>query len=128
MALRILVTGGTGTLGRFVATRLRNLGHEVRVLRRRKNEGNGVAFVIGDLATGEGIDAAVREPRPLCTVRAPAKATRTRPDTWYGLRLDSERGIWASSRSSVLTGFPLPASSIARCSTISDPSLRRSVS
>jgi uncharacterized protein YbjT (DUF2867 family) len=60
MALRILVTGGTGTLGRFVATRLRNFGHEVRVLSRHRHEGNGVEFVIGDLATGEGIDAAVK--------------------------------------------------------------------
>jgi uncharacterized protein YbjT (DUF2867 family) len=60
MALRILVTGGTGTLGRFVATRLRNLGHEVRVLSRQRHDGNGVEFVIGDLATGEGIDAAVK--------------------------------------------------------------------
>src|SRR5579875_3434629 len=41
----ILVTGGTGTLGRLVVARLREAG--------------SVEFVTGDLATGEGIQAAV---------------------------------------------------------------------
>lgn len=56
----ILVTGGTGTLGRLVVARLHNAGHRVRVLSRRGHEDNqGIAFVTGDLATGEGIEAAV---------------------------------------------------------------------
>jgi uncharacterized protein YbjT (DUF2867 family) len=56
----MLVTGGTGTLGRLVVPRLRAAGHDVRVLSRRRREGgDGVEFVTGDLATGEGIDAAV---------------------------------------------------------------------
>jgi uncharacterized protein YbjT (DUF2867 family) len=58
----ILVTGGTGTLGRLVVDRLRSTGRSVRVMSRR---GRGPAddgdFVCGDLATGEGIDAAVRD-------------------------------------------------------------------
>ncbi|HEX6418886.1 MAG TPA: NAD-dependent epimerase/dehydratase family protein, partial [Acidimicrobiales bacterium] len=55
----ILVTGGTGTLGQLVVPRLRNAGHDVRVLSRRSREGGeGIEFVTGDLATGEGIDAA----------------------------------------------------------------------
>jgi len=53
----ILVTGGTGTLGRQVVDRLRAGGHDVRVLSRRPHD--DPAFVTGDLATGEGIDAAV---------------------------------------------------------------------
>jgi uncharacterized protein YbjT (DUF2867 family) len=53
----ILVTGGTGTLGRLVVARLRDAGREVRVLSRREHSAEG--FVIGDLATGEGLDAAV---------------------------------------------------------------------
>jgi uncharacterized protein YbjT (DUF2867 family) len=58
--IRILVTGGTGTLGRLVVPRLRDDGHTVRVLSRGGREaGNGVELVTGDLATGEGIDAAV---------------------------------------------------------------------
>ena len=56
----ILVTGGTGTLGRLVVPRLLDAGHDVRVLSRRAREpGAGVELVTGDLATGEGIDAAV---------------------------------------------------------------------
>jgi uncharacterized protein YbjT (DUF2867 family) len=56
----ILVTGGTGTLGRLVVPRLLDAGHHVRVLSRRaRAPGAGVELVTGDLATGEGIDAAV---------------------------------------------------------------------
>ncbi|HMJ36955.1 MAG TPA: NAD(P)H-binding protein [Baekduia sp.] len=55
----ILVTGGTGTLGRLLVPRLRDAGCAVRVLSRNAGEGDeGIAFVTGDLATGEGIDAA----------------------------------------------------------------------
>ena len=35
----ILVTGGTGTLGRLVVPRLRDAGHDVRVLSRRRAGG-----------------------------------------------------------------------------------------
>ena len=60
MAAPILVTGGTGTLGRQVVPRLRDAGHEVRVLsRRHRQAGEGVEVVTGDLDTGEGVDAAV---------------------------------------------------------------------
>src|SRR5688572_3598368 len=60
MASPILVTGGTGTLGRHVVPRLRDAGRDVRVLSRHSREGEeGIEFVAGDLATGEGIDAAL---------------------------------------------------------------------
>ena len=60
MTSDILVTGGTGTLGRPVVRRLRDAGREVRVLSRRSREaGEGIGYVTGDLATGEGIEAAV---------------------------------------------------------------------
>lgn len=56
----ILVTGGTGTLGRHVIPQLRNAGYKVRVLSRSNHEaGEGIEYVIGDLATGEGVKAAV---------------------------------------------------------------------
>ena len=60
MTSPFLVTGGTGTLGRLVVPRLRDAGAEVRVLSRRRHEpADGVEYVVGDLATGEGVDAAV---------------------------------------------------------------------
>jgi uncharacterized protein YbjT (DUF2867 family) len=56
----ILVTGGTGTLGRHVVRRLRHEGRDVRVLTRRGREDeDGVRFVTGDLLSGDGVDAAV---------------------------------------------------------------------
>jgi len=60
MTSPILVTGGTGTLGRLVVPLLRDAGHKTRVLSRHDHEpADGVEFTTGDLATGEGIDAAV---------------------------------------------------------------------
>lgn len=57
---RVLVTGGTGTLGRLVVDRLVGVGRDVRVLTRRANDdGPGIEYVTGDLATGRGIEAAV---------------------------------------------------------------------
>ena len=60
MTTDILVTGGTGTLGRPVVRRLQDAGRKVRVLSRRSREaGEGIEYVTGDLATGQGIEAAV---------------------------------------------------------------------
>ena len=53
--MRILVTGGTGQLGRVVVERLRAAGEDVRVLSRRSAPG----VVPGDLRTGRGIDCAL---------------------------------------------------------------------
>jgi uncharacterized protein YbjT (DUF2867 family) len=56
----VLVTGGTGTLGRLVVPRLLEAGCRVRILARRKQpEPAGVEFVRGDLETGAGVDAAL---------------------------------------------------------------------
>jgi uncharacterized protein YbjT (DUF2867 family) len=60
MTSRILVTGGTGTLGRRVVPRLRDAGCTVRVLSRTAHEAaDGVEYVTGDLLKDEGIPAAV---------------------------------------------------------------------
>ena len=60
MTSPILVTGGTGTLGRHVVPRLRDAGNNVRVLSRSSHEAeDGIQFMTGDLATGEGIESAV---------------------------------------------------------------------
>jgi uncharacterized protein YbjT (DUF2867 family) len=56
----ILVTGGTGTLGSLVVARLRHAGREVRVLSRTAHEpAEGIEYAVGDLDTGEAIEAAV---------------------------------------------------------------------
>jgi uncharacterized protein YbjT (DUF2867 family) len=52
----VLVTGGTGAVGRHVVSRLRERGDEVRVLSRRPGAGTHV----GDLNTGEGVADAAR--------------------------------------------------------------------
>jgi uncharacterized protein YbjT (DUF2867 family) len=56
----LLVTGGTGTLGRLVVQRLRSAGHPVRVFTRHGHEPlDGVEFRTGDLDTGAGIEPAL---------------------------------------------------------------------
>lgn len=52
----ILVTGGTGTLGRLVTERLRAGGHEVRVLSRHAQP-----YAVDLRAGGAGLDAAVAD-------------------------------------------------------------------
>lgn len=64
MTETILVTGGTGTLGRLLTPRLRDAGCAVRALSRHgptaaKGAVAGIDYVMGDLDTGEGIEAAV---------------------------------------------------------------------
>ncbi len=60
MTSPVLVTGGTGTLGRLLVPRLRESGRTVRVLSRHHNVAAvGVEYVTGDLSKNEGIDAAV---------------------------------------------------------------------
>ena len=57
--MKVLVTGGTGHLGRDVVALLKQDGHDVRVLARRPGGDADIEWVRGDLATGEGIGAAV---------------------------------------------------------------------
>jgi uncharacterized protein YbjT (DUF2867 family) len=60
MTSSILVTGGTGTLGRLVTPLIRNAGRRIRILSRHTHPSDdGLEFVTGDLATGEGVESAV---------------------------------------------------------------------
>ena len=59
-SMAVLVTGGTGTLGRHVVPRLQAAGWSVRVLTRHSRpDHDGVHYVTGDLLSGEGIKSAV---------------------------------------------------------------------
>ncbi len=62
MAL-VLVTGGSGTLGRPLVARLLGAGHDVRVLSRQSSPRlpEGATVVRGDLRSGEGLAAAVAD-------------------------------------------------------------------
>lgn len=60
MTSPILITGGTGTLGRQVVPLLRAAGRDVRVLSRHGREpGDGVEYLAGDLFEGKGIEPAL---------------------------------------------------------------------
>jgi len=58
----IVVTGGTGGLGRRVVARLRDKGRIVRVLSRHPGDSQeGVEYMVGDLATNQGVEEAISE-------------------------------------------------------------------
>ncbi len=61
MSETILVTGGTGTLGRLIVPQLRDAGARVRALSRHSRlPEQGIEYMTGDLDTGEGVEAAVQ--------------------------------------------------------------------
>lgn len=55
--MNVLVTGGTGTLGRYVVTLLRQSGHRARIFSRQPR--GHVDAVQGDLRSGTGVDRAL---------------------------------------------------------------------
>jgi uncharacterized protein YbjT (DUF2867 family) len=60
MTTKILVVGGTGTLGRVAVDHLLTAGADVRVVSRgRRPHHPDVEHVIGDVRSGRGLDAAV---------------------------------------------------------------------
>ena len=58
-AMNVLVTGGTGALGRQLVVALRGAGHRARVLSR--HPGTGADWVQANLATGKRLDVAVAD-------------------------------------------------------------------
>ncbi len=61
MTNSVLVTGGTGTVGRIVVDHLVAAEQDVRVLSRgrRAQQSTGVRYVVGDVQTGDGLGAAM---------------------------------------------------------------------
>jgi uncharacterized protein YbjT (DUF2867 family) len=61
--MRVLVTGGSGRLGRVLVPLLSAAGHSVRILSRVQRAGSGrqLSQVVGDLTTGAGLAEAVAD-------------------------------------------------------------------
>ncbi|WP_050425236.1 SDR family oxidoreductase [Bradyrhizobium tropiciagri] len=57
----VLVTGGTGHLGRDLVDQLVQAGHRVRVFARSPQARTDVEWAIGDLATGQGLRTALND-------------------------------------------------------------------
>jgi uncharacterized protein YbjT (DUF2867 family) len=81
MASPVLVTGGTGRLGRLVVARLQERGCDVRVLSRHgRPVPPGVTFFTADLRTGQDIEPAVTGTAAIIhcatSTRGDAEATR----------------------------------------------------
>src|SRR5258708_37499911 len=81
MASPVLVTGGTGRLGKLVVARLQDSGCDVRVLARHDRPiPQGVTFFTADLRTGQGIEPAVTGATAIIhcatSTRGDAEATR----------------------------------------------------
>ncbi|MGJ6969793.1 SDR family oxidoreductase [Streptosporangium sp. G11] len=121
MTSSILLTGGTGTLGRLVLPLLHDAGCDVRVLSRHgRAPCNGVEYVSGDLLKGEGIEPAVDGAEIILHLAGSAKgdteatdnlaraASRARvrhlvyisvigadriPLSWFGSKLGAERAV-----------------------------------
>jgi uncharacterized protein YbjT (DUF2867 family) len=74
MSNRILVTGGTGTLGRAVTRCLLDSGAQVHVLSRGRRPPGPAPQVVGDVKTGEGLAEALTGVDTIvhCAVGGPA--------------------------------------------------------
>jgi uncharacterized protein YbjT (DUF2867 family) len=72
--MRILVTGGTGHLGRAVVRDLQRESNQLRILARQPRKDPSVEWVTGDLATGEGVREAVANVDVIihCATNSPA--------------------------------------------------------
>jgi uncharacterized protein YbjT (DUF2867 family) len=85
MASPVLVTGGTGRLGKLVVARLHDGDCDLRVLARHQRPAPaGVAFFTADLRTGQGIEPAVTGAETIIhcatSTRGDAEATRNLVD------------------------------------------------
>ena len=123
----ILVTGGTGTLGHLVVPRLQASGRTVRVLSRRSREAvEGIDFVTGDLATGQGIEAAVDGAEIIVHCAGSHKGDEDKARNLVEVALRAVAPHLVYIWSSAPTGSRSSAASTARCSATSRPSWRPS--
>ena len=89
MTTSILVTGGTGTLGRPVAQRLRDAGASVAVLSRSpRDTADGIRYLVGDLSTGAGVSAAVQGAEVIVHCAGSGKGDEQKTRTLVGAAKD----------------------------------------
>jgi uncharacterized protein YbjT (DUF2867 family) len=85
---RVVVTGGTGTLGREVVRRLAGAGYTVRVMSRRPRPADlapGLEWAQADLLSRAGLREAVLDVHIIVHAATGSPAGRTRLiDTWFG--------------------------------------------
>jgi uncharacterized protein YbjT (DUF2867 family) len=97
MTTSILVTGGTGTLGRPVARRLRDAGASVTVLSRHPREtAEGIRYTAGDLSTGEAIEAAARGGEVIVHAAGSSKGDEQKTRTLVGAAKDARHIVLIS--------------------------------
>jgi uncharacterized protein YbjT (DUF2867 family) len=84
MAHRILLTGASGVLGRELVRALQADGHDLVALSRRPRSGAGVAWKVGDLGTGAGLQEALEGVEVV--VHAATHPFKTRQTDVEGLR------------------------------------------
>ena len=118
MTTSVLVTGGTGTLERPVAQRLRGAGASVTVLSRHPRQtADGIRSAAGDLSTGEGVEAAVRGAEVIVHCAGSSKGDEQKTRTLVGAARDARHIVLISS--SERTGSRRSAPSNGRCSATS---------
>ena len=99
MTQTVLVTGGTGRLGRYVVRRLVDAGCNVHVLARRQRDiPLGVAFFTGDLRKAEGIDPALKGVDAIihCATSTKGDADATRNLVTAAARIGSPHFLYPS--------------------------------
>jgi nucleoside-diphosphate-sugar epimerase len=81
----VLVTGGTGHLGRDIVRRLVEKGHPVRVFARSPGPETDVEWATGDLATGDGPAPALQDVRTVINAAtySPARGGGFRPVDFF---------------------------------------------
>jgi len=109
MTATLLLTGGTGTLGRLVTPLLLDAGAKVRVLSRRGHEsGNGIEYVTGDLLRNEGIGPAVDGAETILHLAGGANAKGDGEATRNLVRAASRAGVGHLVYISVIAADRMP--------------------
>jgi uncharacterized protein YbjT (DUF2867 family) len=97
MTTSILVSGGTGTLGRPVVQCLRDAGASVTVLSRHPGESaEGIRYAAGDLSTGAGVEAAVRGAEVIVHCAGSSKGDEQKTRTLAGAAKDARHIVLIS--------------------------------